>query len=385
MPQPRWLDAAWGDFGVAEIAGARDNTRVVRYYADVGHPQVDNDEVAWCAAFLGACLERSGFRSTRSLMARSYLGWGEPAADPRYGAIAVFSRGSDPRLGHVGFLVGETAADIILLGGNQGDTVSVQAFPRARLLGLRWPATILLHLSSRTAHQRRSGTQPRSPTCPVRARPRPRARNGGRLRRRPLRSRRPDQPGHHARRVRPRPRRRGHRRQPRRAQGRAEGHPAPPPCAASTATATGCRRPAPTCRPPLALFHFDAAVNQGVAGAARMLQQAVGAEVDGEIGPLTLAAVAAQPARADARRLRRNPPPALPRPRPLLALRQGLAAPRRCARSSAPGHRRQHRATPPPPPSPPPRNNRRNQPCPPQPVRLAPRRQPPTASGGAIP
>ena len=139
MPQPRWLDHAWGDFGVAEIAGSRDNTRVVRYYADVGHPQVDNDEVAWCAAFLGACLERADIGSTRSLMARSYLDWGQRADEPRYGAVAVLSRGSDPTLGHVGFLIGETPADIILLGGNQNDSVSVQAFPRARLLGLRWP------------------------------------------------------------------------------------------------------------------------------------------------------------------------------------------------------------------------------------------------------
>jgi lysozyme family protein len=66
----------------------------------------------------------------------------------------------------------------------------------------------------------------------------------------------------------------------------------------------------PELPPALALFHFDAAVNQGVAGAARMLQQAVGAEVDGEIGPLTLAAVASRPveetlaAYADVRRRR---------------------------------------------------------------------------------
>jgi uncharacterized protein (TIGR02594 family) len=139
MPQPRWLDHAWADLGVAEIAGTRDNTRVVRYYADVGHPEVSNDEVAWCAAFLGACLERAGIGSTRSLLARSYLDWGAPADEPRYGAVAVLNRGSDPSLGHVGFLVGETASDIILLGGNQGDAVSVQAFPRSRLLGYRWP------------------------------------------------------------------------------------------------------------------------------------------------------------------------------------------------------------------------------------------------------
>jgi lysozyme family protein len=43
--------------------------------------------------------------------------------------------------------------------------------------------------------------------------------------------------------------------------------------------------------PALALFHFDAAVNHGVTGATRLLQQAVGTDVDGEIGPLTLVAV----------------------------------------------------------------------------------------------
>jgi len=62
--------------------------------------------------------------------------------------------------------------------------------------------------------------------------------------------------------------------------------------------------------PALAFFHFDAAVNHGVVGAIRLLQQAVGTDVDGEIGPLTLGAVARRPldetlnAYADARRQR---------------------------------------------------------------------------------
>ncbi|HEY7118362.1 MAG TPA: glycosyl hydrolase 108 family protein [Tepidisphaeraceae bacterium] len=55
----------------------------------------------------------------------------------------------------------------------------------------------------------------------------------------------------------------------------------------------------PACCPQLpaalAFFHFDAAVNQGVARAARMLQEAVGAVVDGVVGPETLAAAAAAP------------------------------------------------------------------------------------------
>src|SRR5690606_25590767 len=47
--------------------------------------------------------------------------------------------------------------------------------------------------------------------------------------------------------------------------------------------------------PALAIMHFDAAVNHGVAGAARMLQQALGVVVDGEIGPQTLSAANRQP------------------------------------------------------------------------------------------
>ena len=45
----------------------------------------------------------------------------------------------------------------------------------------------------------------------------------------------------------------------------------------------------------LAVFHFDAAVNQGVRGAARMLQRALAVSIDGSIGPATLGAARAHP------------------------------------------------------------------------------------------
>lgn len=46
----------------------------------------------------------------------------------------------------------------------------------------------------------------------------------------------------------------------------------------------------PALPPPLALVHFDAAVNCGVGQAARFLEQAVGVTVDGIVGPITIAA-----------------------------------------------------------------------------------------------
>jgi lysozyme family protein len=58
----------------------------------------------------------------------------------------------------------------------------------------------------------------------------------------------------------------------------------------------------PALRPSLALMHFDASVNHGVGTAARFLQEALGVEIDGEIGPMTLdAARTADPHHALAR------------------------------------------------------------------------------------
>lgn len=138
MEQPPWLAEAWRHLAVAERSGSATHPEIRAFYAAVGHPAIEHDEVPWCAAYLGACLERSGRRSTRSLLARSYLAWGEAVETGRPGAIAVLSRGSDPAAGHVGFLLGETAADVILLGGNQSNRVTVSAYPKSRLLGLRW-------------------------------------------------------------------------------------------------------------------------------------------------------------------------------------------------------------------------------------------------------
>jgi uncharacterized protein (TIGR02594 family) len=319
MTQPRWLELAWGDLGVAETPGSNHTARVVAYYAQVGHPQIKDDETAWCAAFLGACLEGAGIPSTRSLMARSYLDWGDPAPGPRWGAVAVLSRTSDPALGHVGFLVGSTATSVVLLGGNQGNAVTVEAFPRARLLGLRWPSSA----SATTPAQPPSPVQPVSPVQPPtpvipEAEPRPPA--AGEAIRDPAAgdalfahalahvlemeggwSDDPVDPGG--------PTNFGitlatYARDKGVALG--AGNLAGLTAELKTIPQATVRRIyrqrywQPACcaqlTPALALFHFDASVNQGVTGAARMLQQAVGAAIDGEIGPETLAKAAAQPA-----------------------------------------------------------------------------------------
>tara|TARA_R110000744_G_scaffold2592_5_gene10323 strand:+ start:8992 stop:9501 length:510 start_codon:yes stop_codon:yes gene_type:complete len=126
--------------GLKEIAGPRDEAKIVQMFAAVGHAWVKDDETAWCAAFVGAMIERVGLISTKALNARSYLDWGEEV-DPQYaqaGDVVVFSRG-DPKgwQGHVAFFVSQDATNISVLGGNQSNMVSVARYPKSRLLGVR--------------------------------------------------------------------------------------------------------------------------------------------------------------------------------------------------------------------------------------------------------
>ncbi len=128
--------------GEREGAAALDNPVILEMYASVGHPEVRSDDVAWCAAFVGHCIELVGLQSTRSLAARSYLDWGvevEPD-DAREGDIVVFWRGSRSSWqGHVAFFIRRLGNQIEVLGGNQGDAVSIARYPAARLLAIRRP------------------------------------------------------------------------------------------------------------------------------------------------------------------------------------------------------------------------------------------------------
>jgi uncharacterized protein (TIGR02594 family) len=109
-----------------------------------------DDETAWCSAYVGACLERAGIRSTRSAAARSYMKWGVAIEQPVLGCVVVFWRGSkNGWSGHVGFVVGKQWLrnaqgvwewHLVVLGGNQGDAVNTKAFPVSRVLGYRLPS-----------------------------------------------------------------------------------------------------------------------------------------------------------------------------------------------------------------------------------------------------
>lgn len=139
---PTWMLIAQQELtrGVHEIPGPESNPRILVYHAATSF-QATSDEVPWCSSFVNYCLQHAGYEGTRSAAARSWLTWGEPIDDPRYGAIVVLARGKNPAQGHVGFLTGHRESDdkILLLAGNQNDAVSIAAFDPPRVLAYRWP------------------------------------------------------------------------------------------------------------------------------------------------------------------------------------------------------------------------------------------------------
>jgi uncharacterized protein (TIGR02594 family) len=133
------FDIAKTYIGTVEAPGPENNPVVMEMYASVGHDWVEHDSVAWCAAFVGHCLEKAGLRSTRKLTARSYLDWGIPVAlhDAQPGDIGVIPRGSSSWQGHVFFIDRMEGAWVWGLGGNQSDAVNVKRYPVSKLLGVR--------------------------------------------------------------------------------------------------------------------------------------------------------------------------------------------------------------------------------------------------------
>lgn len=161
----KWMEAAWSELGTAEIAGAGNNDRVLQYFRDVGRADVKTDETPWCAAFVGSCLGKAGIDTgiapASILLAASYAKVGTPCDQPRVGAVAVIDVGTATQTGrHVGLVSGWTDDTVQILGGNQGDAVSVATFRRDRIVALRWPApeatvSDLAKAGSRTVNEAR--------------------------------------------------------------------------------------------------------------------------------------------------------------------------------------------------------------------------------------
>lgn len=139
--KPSWLIVAEKYAGTAEVPGPASNPKILGMAARFGgwvKSFFKDDDIPWCALFVGSCLIEDGLKSTNSMAARSYETYGQPLDGPALGAIVVFSRKGG---GHVGFYLGQKIDGTLrVFGGNQDNSVKASWIAKDRLTAIRWPS-----------------------------------------------------------------------------------------------------------------------------------------------------------------------------------------------------------------------------------------------------
>lgn len=140
--EPAWLTAARAKLGTREIPGSTHNNALLAFLntaAKWNGVIWRDDEMPWCGGFVAACLVAAGVEPVKiAARAKSWAAYGALLRPDRLapGAILVFEREGG---GHVGFYVGEDASAYHVLGGNQGNAVSITRIAKSRLVASRWP------------------------------------------------------------------------------------------------------------------------------------------------------------------------------------------------------------------------------------------------------
>ena len=135
---PKLITEAYKLLGVKEIKGDKHNPDILKWAELTGLKNVYKaDEIPWCGLYVAyVCVMADKEPVKDPLWARNWLKFGTKEPVAMLGDILVFSRGTG---GHVGFYVGEDSTAYHVLGGNQGDSVSITRILKSRLLGARRP------------------------------------------------------------------------------------------------------------------------------------------------------------------------------------------------------------------------------------------------------
>lgn len=146
MLQADWMPYARSLIGVREVPGPKHSPTIMGWIKSLGAKRlgiaVKDDETPWCGTFAAQVMTRVGIEPPPIAVRASEWGkWGRKLAAPRPGCILVFTRQGG---GHVGFYVGEDNSHLHVLGGNQGNAVSITRIARSRLSEMRWPVEVPL-------------------------------------------------------------------------------------------------------------------------------------------------------------------------------------------------------------------------------------------------
>ena len=142
---PFWVIEARKHIGQKEVPGAASNPWIKAMWLKLKGGAwfwkaygEDDSKLPWCGGFVAYCLTQAGIEPpAKYAAAKEWLDWGVPLLHPCLGCVVVFTREGG---GHVGFVVGmDERGRLMVLGGNQGDKVSIAPFDRSRVAWYRMP------------------------------------------------------------------------------------------------------------------------------------------------------------------------------------------------------------------------------------------------------
>jgi len=140
MTEARWLKLARTDLGIRETPGVANNPVLMKRFAGITKAlgiAYNADSVPWCGAIMAWWMTQSGIAPPAiAVRAKSWATWGTPLAKGSLGCVVVFGRVGG---GHVALYLGEDATHYHVLGGNQGDAITVARIAKDRAIALRWP------------------------------------------------------------------------------------------------------------------------------------------------------------------------------------------------------------------------------------------------------
>lgn len=136
-----WIAEARKHIGQREIKGAKHNPFIVGLWTTTGVSWFLDDETPWCAGYVAYCLKMSGYPILGPAKVGRALAWADYGVKlhaPAYGCLAVKKRKGG---GHVGFVVGrDQYGNLMILGGNQNDSVKISPFKEEDFEEFRWPS-----------------------------------------------------------------------------------------------------------------------------------------------------------------------------------------------------------------------------------------------------
>lgn len=129
---PKILVEAVKMLGTKEVVGKQHNPVIMEWAKELGLQKVYTaDEIPWCGLAVAYACHKAGVEVVdKPLWALNWAKYGNKVTEPMLGDILTFKRDGG---GHVGIYVGEDKDCYHVLGGNQGNAMSVTRILKTRL------------------------------------------------------------------------------------------------------------------------------------------------------------------------------------------------------------------------------------------------------------